>query len=352
MPGVYFCYRSHYDGPLSKHVRHLPGVRVLDWFRQGWAVEDPEQWVEDQLGVDVYGLDSVFEEAAVRQLAPPRDWRELHELLAEHLYLEGEPETHLRVTEHSVRAYTDDDEVELAYFLLDDEVVAAEPERLAYLFQSWPLPAEVTVPDRPGAAFVPVLPARPALPPAGGPGDSYAVLLTFYDGASIATTPPQVFPGVRLPGLAARLRDGLAASGEPDPDWPPELKVLAALVEPADESIEPALRRANAWPGFQQTICEPWPDLPDRTDSPGDGSGGGDHDPVRARRAAFPAVRDDRHPERSMLLVSAHLAQLAMHIDEVFGYQQWFLFDDLWAASHPDLAQSLLRYASQWDPLG
>ncbi|WP_159104420.1 hypothetical protein [Plantactinospora sp. BB1] len=340
---MYFVYRSHYEGPLSKHVRHLPGVGVLDWFRLGWTVEDPEEWVEEQLGVDVYGLDSIFEEAVRRQLDPPRDWRELHDLLCEHLYLEGEPETHLRVTEHSVRAYTDDDEVELAYFLLDDEVPAAAPDRLAYLFQSWPLPAEVTAPESPDTAFVPAVPTQPAMPPAGGAGATYAVLLTFYDGASIATTPAQVFPGVRLPGLAARLRAGLVAPGRPDPDWPPELKVLALLLDPADESIEPALRRAVEWPGFHGPIWEPWPELPDGAD---------DTDPVAARRAALPPMPADAHPDRSLLLVSAHLAQLAMYTDEVFGYQQWFFFDDLWAGSHPDLAQSLLRYASHWDPLG
>ena len=41
-----------------------------------------------------------------------------------------------------------------------------------------------------------------------------------------------------------------------------------------------------------------------------------------------------------------------MHVDEYFGYQQWFLFDDVWAASHPELAASLLRYAIDWDPFG
>jgi hypothetical protein len=34
-----------------------------------------------------------------------------------------------------------------------------------------------------------------------------------------------------------------------------------------------------------------------------------------------------------------------------FGYQQWFLFDTVWAAAHPDLAASLLRYAEDRDPL-
>ncbi|GAB2790250.1 hypothetical protein GCM10027199_77830 [Amycolatopsis magusensis] len=46
-----------------------------------------------------------------------------------------------------------------------------------------------------------------------------------------------------------------------------------------------------------------------------------------------------------------HLAQLSMHCSDVFGYQQWYLFDTLWAATHPNLAQSLLRYAHHWDPL-
>jgi hypothetical protein len=50
--------------------------------------------------------------------------------------------------------------------------------------------------------------------------------------------------------------------------------------------------------------------------------------------------------------VDEHIAQLALHHDDYFGYHQWFLFDDVWAASHPELAASLLRYATHWDPFG
>jgi hypothetical protein len=32
-------------------------------------------------------------------------------------------------------------------------------------------------------------------------------------------------------------------------------------------------------------------------------------------------------------------------------YHQWYLFDDLWASAHPDLANAILRYASRWDVL-
>ena len=40
----------------------------------------------------------------------------------------------------------------------------------------------------------------------------------------------------------------------------------------------------------------------------------------------------------------------SMYASTVFGYQQWYLFDDMWAAAHPDLAASLLRYATSWNP--
>ena len=59
----------------------------------------------------------------------------------------------------------------------------------------------------------------------------------------------------------------------------------------------------------------------------------------------------DRDPDASLLRVDDHLAQLAMHCSEAFGHQQWFLLDTVWAAAHPDLARSLLRYAGHWDPL-
>ncbi len=55
-------------------------------------------------------------------------------------------------------------------------------------------------------------------------------------------------------------------------------------------------------------------------------------------------------PTQSRINLTPHIAQAALHASQAFGYQQWFLFDDLWAAAHPALAASLLRYAAGWDP--
>jgi hypothetical protein len=55
-------------------------------------------------------------------------------------------------------------------------------------------------------------------------------------------------------------------------------------------------------------------------------------------------------PPAARVAVGEHLAQAARYIDDFFGYEQLFLFDTQWAAANPDLALSLLRYATHWDP--
>lgn len=60
----------------------------------------------------------------------------------------------------------------------------------------------------------------------------------------------------------------------------------------------------------------------------------------------------DPDTARSRVSDTRHLAQALVHIHELFGYEQWYLFDDVWAAAHPELAASVLRYAISWDPFG
>jgi hypothetical protein len=332
---VQFVYRSHYEGPLSRRLRSLPDQTVLGWFQRGWTVEDPRAWVEAELDGPVYGLASIFEEASEHGLPVPGTTDELRRLLHEHLYVEGDAD-YIRLDDHSLRVRTDDDEVELAYFFLDDHVIAARPARLAYLLRdTWPLPEEAG--ER--QDFQPEVPVSVAAPAGEDKETTYVVLLTFYDGESLAITAPLAFPGTALPALAGRLTtvDPAVAAA-----WPPELRVLRALVTPGAPALDVALERANRWPGFSLGADSPWPGLPD------------EH--AAAHRLAMDLVDGarlvgGRRPEASLLRVGDHIAELAMHCDGFFGYQQWYLFDTIWAANHPDLAQSVLRYANHWDPL-
>ncbi|MET7424998.1 hypothetical protein [Dactylosporangium sp. NPDC005555] len=327
-----FVYRSPYEGPLSKRVRRFPDMSVLDWFRGGWDCGDPYDWVDEQLGGRVYGLASIFRETREHGKSRPGTLDELRELLHEHLYVEGGPDF-IRFDERGLRARTDDDEVEMAYFFVDS--ASEESDRLAFLLHDWPLPGNAAG-EAPFVSDCPVTVVAPAGP---GKATTYAVLLTHYDGETLAWQPPFAFPGIDLPALPGHLR----AAPPDDAVWPPELLVLRALVAPGDYTIEPALRRCNLWPGFNLNDT-PWPrGMPEA------------HADVHREATELIAVGEwthDRNPEASLLRCDEHLAQLAMHCNEPFGFQQWFLFDSVWAASHPVLAAALLRYAGHWDPFG
>jgi hypothetical protein len=344
--GVVFVYRSHYEGLLGKRVRPLPDRSVLDWFRRGWAAAadpatDLDAWVATELGGPVYGLATIFHAARKRGLPAPATADELGAALAEHLYVEGE----VIAGDGWVLALTDDDEVELAYFFLPPQAGEQAPGRLAYLLhEDFPLPGGVSAGAGTFAAPVKV----GTLAPAGtGEGTTYAVLLTFYDSDSIGWLPPVAIPGVRLPGLAEYLRQVVPAGGQyacythelaEQERWPEELLALRGLVAPGETSVEPALHRCNRYPS-----------IADRLGAAFTGPHPAAHEAAMAELAAF-TPDEGRDPERSVIDAAGHIAQMSMHASGFFGYQQWYLFDDVWAAAYPDLAASLMRYAASWNP--
>lgn len=324
---MYFVCRWREESPFSKRVVTVPDATVLDWFRRGWGHDDPDAWIDSELGGDVYGLESIFEEVRKRNLPRPETVDELRELLNEYLWVEGDDEgTFIRLGGNALRVRTDDDEVDLAYYFLDDEAVAASPDRLAFLLHdTWPLPANMAAP---GAVFshgVPVRTVRLAPP---GPQSVFSVRLCWespdtYRNLDLAGA--IVFPGLTFPDLAAHLR----GVNDPDTDrWPHDARLLRALVAPGENDIGPALERYARLPGY----------APSPTGI----------DPVPAH-APIPGDILQR-PAESLIQLDPHIAQVARYIDGFFGFDQWFLFDTRWAAAHPDLARSLLRYAAYWDP--
>jgi hypothetical protein len=329
---MYFVCRWREESPFSKRVVAVPDATVLDWFRRGWYRNDPDEWIDSELGGHVYGLDSIFEEVRKRHLPLPETVDELRELLDEHLWVEGDDEdTFVRLGEHALRVRTDDDEVDLAYYFVDEEAAGASPDRLAFLLHdTWPMPAAAAAP---GAVFshgVPVRTVRLAPP---GPESVFSVRLCWEspDTARNLDLPGAlVFTGLALPDLAAHLR------GVDDPGadrWPHDARLLRALVAPGEEEVGPALQRYARLPGY-----DPSPAGIDRVPA---------HDAIHRQVLR---LLPSEPPAESLIRLDTHIAQVARYIDAFFGFDQWFLFDTRWAAAHPDLARSLLRYAAHWDP--
>ncbi|MEU1840343.1 hypothetical protein [Micromonospora chersina] len=218
--------------------------------------------------------------------------------------------------------------MDLAYYFLEDEAVAAHPDRLAYLVSgTWPLPSGAAAP---GATFAPDVSLRFVGPPGPGPDSVYAVRITWqhtdHDRTNLDPREATVFPGVNLPGLADHLR-GIA-----DPVSPEcyDADLLRGLVGPDDDGIGRAMERYVCLTPYDLSVV-------------GRGSAPS-HEQILRWKLPEP-------PPEARVAVDEHLTQATRYIDDFFGHEQLFLFDTQWAAAHPDLALSLLRYATHWDPL-
>jgi len=340
--GLHFVYRSPYDGPLAKRVVSLPDATVLGWFQRAWhAAETSESAlakVYGELGGDVYSLYGLFDEIQEDGLPPPAAMADLAALVEKRTY-SGES----AFDEHSFRRFTDDDEVELAYYFFD-RAAAADRRRTAWLFQEdWLLPD--TASSKP--TFANPFKLKYVLPSGGGEGTTYACLHTFYDGESL---PGQraVIPGVRLDGLAAYFCN-TAPTRWPGisptyiDDWPWELLLLRAMIDPGDTSIEPGLARCARYPLLRvgesaASILGP------------SSLGVGPHAAARGEfLAAAVKFEAPASSAESKIYTGTHVAIASQHVNAE-DWQPWIFFDDLWANSQPELAESLLRYTGGWDP--
>ncbi|MEU0569630.1 hypothetical protein ABZ297_30225 [Nonomuraea sp. NPDC005983] len=326
---MYVIYRSWDEGPLGKSVRHLPEPTVLDWVRRAWD-EAPSgagayDWLAQEVGANVYGLGNLFEGGG----PAPRSMAELRTLARRRL----SDTVQCNVDEHSVRVLANGLDHEVAYYLVDDAAVAAEPGRWSFALHDGPLP---DAPDRlaGGPAFVPPVAPTTSTPRSlPGEGATYAVILAcMARHESVGWARPWAFPGVRLPRLGAALSE-IDATAE---GWPLELLVLRALVAPGESGIAAALERCGGWPRYVYPPAEVL-----------------DH--LRSHAAALNLVdsvrsAQSRGREGTSIRVGEHVAQMSI----IAGYSscaQWFFFDDVWAAAHRDLAASLIWYGYHWDPL-
>jgi uncharacterized protein (TIGR02996 family) len=375
---VYFVYRSHYEGPSGKHVRRFDDCTVLDWFRNHWDdlradAKGAAGRVEALLGCRVYGFSSLFESAAEHNLPAPATTDDLEAYLNEHLYVEGE----LYFRPHSIEVLTDDDEIQLAYYIFDDDFLARQRRKAAYLLHDgWRLPG------RHGAGgFTPRERTTALRPAARGEGTTYLAFLAYYDSLNLDDIEcASRIKGVRVPDLARYL-----VRAQPR-EWPFELRLLRSqlLAVPAEAGatergflseletspddapwlvysdwladqgrppaglvlLERALRAASHYPVAK--VCNRLPT-----------TGAGEGTPLEAREElAALAARLGRPgaqgPARSLLHVEDHLAQLCLHTDRWGNrdlFHQWVFFDDCWASAHPDLARGVLCYAARWDVL-
>jgi uncharacterized protein (TIGR02996 family) len=347
---IWFVYRSPYDGPMSKHVQRLDGAdTLLDWFRAIWQpipIRDVAYaHAEQLLGTYAYSFGYFFMHIAEENLPRPETTEAMHDALESALYV-GE----YRRTDDTIQIATDDDDAGLALYWFTDAFARKHPERVAYLLRDdWHLPETVG----PGG-FVQKPGVRRLLPPTD---DGKAVYLVHLDAGSCGDMDDlcaaRKLPGLRLADLVPWLltldEKGLENAGEPVLYHLHE--ALQALLRKG-KGLEKSFRKtlldqpddAVTWAAYSDWLADQ--DLPAA--------------PLHlldlAMRGCIAEARGGKKGRRKKTpppepQVGPHHAAAIIPQDGANEYDQWYLFDDVWASGNVDLANALLDYSGRFNVL-
>lgn len=237
--GVTFVYRSYYEHPTGRFVRRYEESSLPEWFANRWhgaTEDDAYEMAKGWLGCGVYGAGSIPQAIAESDAPAPTSDDALADFLSRFDYPEGE----ILVQPGAIQVATDDDEIDLAWYLFDDRFASAHPERCEFLMRT-----EAMLPTNVGSGpFDPGIAVKSLAPAVARDGATYAAFLTVHESCCLTEMQgPVRLNGVRLPDLARFL-----ATVTPKERWPWELKLLRSQCDPdsARATVAAAIERVRA----------------------------------------------------------------------------------------------------------
>jgi hypothetical protein len=304
---VWFVCRSQNDGPFSKRVCRLEAPSILTWFQ--WRIDEariaskPSEVGESELGGAVEEMSRLFQAVQTDALRTPRTMTALRKMLREHLWDDVDSEAaknRVQADGNTLRILPMGASSTLLF--LEKEAAVQHPEFVSFLLHE-----ESALPDGESQDS---FNTRFEVPVAEVVSEDPVATYVCAMAVSERQAPGLVrkLSGVDLPRLLTLLRAETPANLD---DWPEELRSLRTKVQEEDQSLAPALQRVA-----EDLVVE-----------------AAEHDGAK-----------------SLVLETDHTAVLCAYISPSLGYRQLILFDDRWAAAHPELATSLIRYAHSWDP--
>lgn len=383
---VYFVYRSQYQSPNICRMAKFEEKSVLEWFQKHWVgcdFDSSYEYTEKLLGFSAYGYSSLFQNIAEKALAKPTNSKELEDYLREHLYFEKE----LLFEPNAIQVLTDDDELDVAYYIFDDHYIKENPDRVAFLIHStWELPTQIQ-----DSTFIPQANTTKISPEGKYKGTVYCAFLSAYDFGSNIEEMSKAWriEGIRLPELAEYLgTKELGKEIELTGEFPCELLLLrsqlllapsrqqnagnslvdlqntpseytlwqafyqqlksSGIIYPGQYILENALLECSKYPVHALNMSFKW-QFAGKTN-------------LAVTRTEIEGVTSAAHwknqPSKSLVQVEEHFAQASVHTDHWKNprggedlYNRWIMFDDLWAAANKDLANCILRFQERWDVL-
>jgi hypothetical protein len=381
---VYFVCRSEYERPHGRRIVEFPEAStLLEWFQRYWLTSEelerfepriaqaPEfdawDWQdqihalrEDAFGGSFYALGSFLIPMLERQA--PTSIAEVQEFIESFggSYSEGT----IEFQDGAIQAVTDDDEIDIAWYLFDSDFAEKHPERVSFLIRR-----EFELPDQYDQhGWHPQVPCQQL---GHGNGGTYCCFLSAQDGMTITEIDGCYRLPARLPEAGAWLANQCFAPGE-EKMWPDDLKLLRAFaLKSGDSSLDHPIRLFDA---LENSLREwlPWVCASHRykAKNPQFLLGSKEECTLDLESLSLSSIKSGQKQPGNYWIISKapSLIQFSPHLCQIvftsilnphdapekkkYHIRHWIFFDALWAAANRDLAESILRYGRGYNVLG
>jgi hypothetical protein len=366
---VYFVCRSEYEAPHGRRIREFPdAANLTDWFRAHWVTREDHIYdlLAQAFGGGIYGLSELFTPMLDR--SPPESLADVENFVASFKgsYSEGT----IAMIDGAIRADTNDDEIEIAWYLFDDSFVSRFPERISFL-----LNRQLELPEESNSeGWIPSIATKTI---ADGDETTFCCFFSGQDGLTITDIEGCYRVAARLPDLGNWLcSQSINASpskyGGVETGWPPDLILLRALALLSnDHSFEAALRSFDALNReFSGWLPRTFSDYEYKAKKPQFLTTEPTiiEEQLRALRKAtlnsgkkvatsywvssFGETYFQFAPNMCQVVFSNILTARDDPSNASKFFRHWIFFDDLWASAHQPLAESILRYGRGYNVLG
>ncbi len=341
---THFVYRSPYFHN-HKFYKEQPEQNILEWFQAFWKLKQGnydlyDSIIEEKIGTRVYGIhDYLLENIYEGAVKMPVNLTELLGCLREYSYVNEI----IINDEHLIQIHTDDDELDMVYYIFDDTFVERNPDKALFLCNDL---KDLLTNVKNGETKVPNLPQIPfRVKSSEGEEAIYFLFFSSWGENSIGLLNEQgnsvgCLQGVNFDNLTLFLNEW-----QPTKNTPEELLLIRSKVRNNNKinTLEETLVSLNE-------LVIPsllWNKRFDKHNLYNESV-----DDVQAylENIMTHLSKDDtRLP--AQIYISTHFVEMIYNAsrtgDEgVFDY--WLMFDEAWADQNPSLAINLIKFAQSW----
>lgn len=333
---IYFAYRTGYHSN-HRYLKEFESNSILEFFQTHWQTFINNESYEDLFGIDVYGFPiHQYQEEVDEFVIPPKPTTldELKERLEKGVYCND-----IIVGEHCVQVLTDDDEIELAWYVFDETYKNANMDKLALWFYD-KLPSTISENTQTisyqelapklthqGDYFGEDEPVKAVQTCQLGSDDceSYFVSSAIYDSSNLEDTQAIQLKGTNLNGLIGYLKS-YDFDAIKDYDYLPygflELYISKSIANDfKTNELNSVIDLFNKYIGILQES---------------------EFDDID-----WQEIDENDEVEKSFVNVNEHIAEFGIY--DRFCYHYYVLFDDKWAGNYPQLAKSIVHFGRTWE---